>query len=86
MINEKQKSKISRFIAGAVCPSCGELDRIVIKEKDNISARHCVSCGFSEKKSEKVQSPSPNLKGRLERSAPVHVSPLKLDIINLDEK
>ena len=86
MIGEKQKSKMSRFIAGAVCPSCGKLDRIVIEEKDAVSMRHCVSCGYSEKKPENVQLPSPNLKGRLEQSTPIQVNASKLDIINLDEK
>lgn len=38
-----------RFIAGAVCPACGEMDRIVI-ERDEASAerRRCVSCGHAD--------------------------------------
>lgn len=37
-----------RFIAGAVCPRCGAMDRIVVDlETDR---RECVSCGFSEER------------------------------------
>jgi len=35
-----------RFIAGAVCPACGQLDKIVV-EADG-EQRLCVSCGFTE--------------------------------------
>jgi len=35
-----------RFIAGAVCPRCGLLDKIVIDA--NTDQRVCVSCGFCE--------------------------------------
>ncbi len=36
-----------RFIAGAVCPSCAVMDRLVIFEEDGISKRACVACGFT---------------------------------------
>jgi len=35
-----------RFIAGAVCPHCGQMDKIVV-DRDT-DQRLCVSCGFSE--------------------------------------
>ena len=35
-----------RFIAGAVCPRCGQMDKIVIDL--NTDHRECVACGFSE--------------------------------------
>lgn len=35
-----------RFIAGAVCPRCSLMDKIVIEVESD--ARHCISCGFSE--------------------------------------
>ena len=38
-----------RFIAGAVCPRCAVMDRIVMFEQDGTSYRECVSCGFKEK-------------------------------------
>ena len=35
-----------RFIAGAVCPRCAQMDKIVVDlETDQ---RECVACGFSE--------------------------------------
>lgn len=40
-----------RFIAGAVCPQCRAVDRIVVEaaERDeDPPRRRCVSCGFSD--------------------------------------
>lgn len=43
-----------RFIAGAVCPRCGAMDRLVTyKEEGEAGAaakefRECVSCGFKD--------------------------------------
>ena len=43
-----QAPRRPRFIAGAVCPSCKAVDRIVVDlETDE---RSCVDCGFSEKR------------------------------------
>lgn len=41
-------SSAKRFIAGAVCPRCGEMDRLVTFEKEGKSLRECVSCDFTE--------------------------------------
>ncbi|MCL6414267.1 YheV family putative metal-binding protein [Aestuariirhabdus sp. Z084] len=38
-----------RFIAGAVCPSCNKMDRlVVIQEGGKPEKRECVSCGFTD--------------------------------------
>lgn len=37
-----------RFIAGAVCPRCSKMDKIVIELESD--ARRCISCGFSEER------------------------------------
>lgn len=38
-----------RFIAGAVCPKCAELDKLVMyKREDGKQFRECVSCGFED--------------------------------------
>jgi uncharacterized metal-binding protein (TIGR02443 family) len=37
-----------RFIAGAVCPKCSAMDKIVVYNKDGQDYRECVSCGFSD--------------------------------------
>lgn len=35
-----------RFIAGAICPRCAEMDRIRSWEKDGVRYQECVSCNF----------------------------------------
>lgn len=37
-----------RFIAGAICPRCAELDRIRAWEQHGVRYRECVSCDFLE--------------------------------------
>lgn len=39
---------IKRFIAGAVCPRCSEMDRLVTYKKDGKEFRECVSCDFHD--------------------------------------
>ncbi len=39
-----------RFIAGAVCPRCGAMDRIVVDT--GTDRRECVACGFGEDRPE----------------------------------
>ncbi len=39
-----------RFIAGAVCPGCGEQDKLVVYlQEGEAETRECVACGFTEK-------------------------------------
>ena len=45
-----------RFIAGAVCPSCKEIDKIAITSDDQTI--YCLSCDFKEHKP--VESPPIN--------------------------
>jgi len=42
-------SVTKRFIAGAVCPRCAAMDRIVTFSTDEGHFRECVSCDFSER-------------------------------------
>ncbi|ASP38056.1 hypothetical protein CHH28_04880 [Bacterioplanes sanyensis] len=45
-----------RFIAGAVCPKCAEMDRVVMfTNGDGDEVRECVACGFSQTSSEQRQ-------------------------------
>lgn len=37
-----------RFIAGAVCPRCGEMDKLMTYKEDDKEFRECVSCDFSD--------------------------------------
>jgi uncharacterized metal-binding protein (TIGR02443 family) len=39
-----------RFVAGAVCPSCQEMDRMVIDGAAD--ERRCIACGFVEARPE----------------------------------
>ncbi len=44
-----------RFIAGAICPSCGKQDKLVL---DTVAERlECVSCDFAE---QRPQDPAPD--------------------------
>ncbi len=53
-----------RFIAGAVCPRCGAMDRIVVDLDSD--QRECVACGFSEGR---PQAPENELPTRVTRAA-----------------
>jgi uncharacterized metal-binding protein (TIGR02443 family) len=44
-MNETTPSR-RRFIAGAICPDCGVMDRIVIEPEGEL--RRCLACGFEE--------------------------------------
>ena len=37
-----------RFIAGAVCPRCNEMDKLTIFSDNGKEYRECVGCGFKE--------------------------------------
>ena len=43
------KTPIKRFIAGAVCPKCGEMDKIVMYTDESGTYRECVACDFVQK-------------------------------------
>lgn len=57
-----------RFIAGAVCPRCSQMDKIVVDLETD--ARHCISCGFSEARPAADQSaPISDVPTRVNRAA-----------------
>jgi uncharacterized protein len=37
-----------RFIAGAVCPACSEMDKLMMWNEDEVPHRECVACGYSD--------------------------------------
>ncbi|GEA08756.1 DNA-binding protein [Alteromonas sp. KUL42] len=37
-----------RFVAGATCPKCQELDTISLYFENNVEKLECVSCGYKE--------------------------------------
>lgn len=41
-------SSTRRFIAGAVCPRCSEMDKLVVYNDQGKDFRECVACGYKE--------------------------------------
>lgn len=41
-------SKTRRFVAGAVCPRCAKMDKLVVFNEDGKDYRACVNCDFKE--------------------------------------
>lgn len=39
---------IKRFIAGAICPKCGAMDRLKAWQEARLQHRECVECGFTD--------------------------------------
>jgi uncharacterized protein len=37
-----------RFIAGAACPQCKIIDRLVMYRQEGVDFRECVACGFHD--------------------------------------
>lgn len=37
-----------RFMAGAVCPRCSAMDKLVVYNEGGKDFRECVSCGFKD--------------------------------------
>ena len=45
-----------RFIAGAVCPKCSEMDKLVMyKNPEGKETRECVSCGYIDVMKEETE-------------------------------
>jgi uncharacterized protein len=41
-------SNKKRFVAGAVCPRCAAMDKLVVYHEEEKDFRECVNCGFKE--------------------------------------
>ena len=39
---------LKRFIAAAVCPACGQADKLVVYVGPQPQQRECVACGYSD--------------------------------------
>lgn len=53
-----------RFIAGAVCPRCGVMDRIVVSPDGE--QRECIECGFGD---DRPEAPVAELPTRVTRAS-----------------
>lgn len=71
--------KRRRFIAGAVCPGCGEMDRLVLEAAGQ--RRLCVSCGYTDSVESAASSePKTRLAGGLEKTKdrPEDILPVRI--------
>lgn len=57
---------VRRFIAGAVCPRCGKMDKIVVDM--DTQTRECIDCGFNEGRPADKRN-QPELPTRVSRAA-----------------
>lgn len=46
-----------RFIAGAVCPRCAAMDRIMMFTTEEGQFRECVACGFADHQGNAPETP-----------------------------
>lgn len=46
---------VKRFIAGAVCPRCGEMDRLRTYSSNEGTFKECVACDYTEKQLAQVE-------------------------------
>ena len=65
-----------RFIAGAVCPRCGEMDKLVVDLEGN--HRECVSCGYTDERPKQAQSELRTRVNRPRRRQDIEAQPVKL--------
>lgn len=55
-----------RFIAGAICPRCAEMDKIMMFTDDSDEQiRECVACGFTDAVSDVEKPAAPELDTRV---------------------
>lgn len=69
-----------RFIAGAVCPQCQKMDKLVMYREGDHSFRECVSCGFREEMllSAAAQEPATRVSNSSAASAPEETQVVRL--------
>ncbi len=71
-----------RFIAGAVCPGCQALDRLVVQTaEDGLRTRNCVACGYEDQTPGSMENvPAGVPRGRPEQNTKMDniASPVKI--------
>ncbi len=68
-----------RFIAGAVCPRCGKMDKLVVYREQERDYRECVSCGFRDEMRFPPQVREPETRvNRLPEDKDVETRPITL--------
>ncbi|MCV6613213.1 MAG: YheV family putative metal-binding protein [Amphritea sp.] len=67
---------VKRFIAGAVCPRCGEMDTLKMYRDEDREYRECVRCDFSDSMAmDGSDQPSEELETRVNRAGKVELEP-----------
>jgi hypothetical protein len=62
-------STIKRFIAGAVCPRCAEMDKLTLHTNDvGEQVRECVRCGYTDRMTD--EGPAQELDTRVNKPKP----------------
>lgn len=62
---------IKRFIAGAVCPRCAEMDKLMMyADEDNQQVRECVRCGYKDVMTDAGPKQFDEIKTRVNQPAP----------------
>ena len=57
-----------RFIAGAVCPRCAEMDKITMFTTDaGDQVRECGACGYTDALSDQPQPEAPEIETRVNK-------------------
>lgn len=82
--NEREKPLKRRFIAGAVCPRCSEMDKIVNYQKGGKNYRECVACGFVDEI--RLQSSPRELATRVNEGRPMEEAETAIKIIQPPKK
>ena len=84
MTDSGGSARRGRFIAGALCPACGEMDRLVVEpESDSKSGnpppRRCVACGYTDAlQSASSQVPNTRLTGGLRQLPETPSRPVRI--------
>ena len=67
---------VKRFIAGAVCPRCGEMDTLKMHRNDGREYRECVRCDFSDSMAmDGSDQPKKEMETRVNRGGKVELEP-----------
>ena len=48
-------SQLRKFIAGAECPECKQVDKLFVTEQEGTLVCECVACGFRESRERDAQ-------------------------------
>lgn len=54
-----------RFIAGAICPQCHLIDKIVVYQQAEANFAECVRCGYKQEQQGQVAPRSPSVDSKV---------------------